>query len=181
MRFELTGRHLSVTPQMRRLVQQQLAHVERLLGQSAVSAQVVVTREKFRHNVEITLHARGEHFLHAQAAARDWNVALDTVMEKIEHQAQKLTGKWKGRKRRIPSVARSEPAAAAAQPGDDDEQVRIIRARRYAVKPMSVDDAAMEVGKDRNSFLVFRNATNDSVTVLYRRPDGHLGLIEPEA
>jgi putative sigma-54 modulation protein len=59
--------------------------------------------------------------------------------------------------------------------------VRIIRARRYAVKPMSVDEAALEVGVGHGAFLVFRNAVTDSVNVLFRRPDGHLGLIEPEA
>jgi putative sigma-54 modulation protein len=59
--------------------------------------------------------------------------------------------------------------------------VRIIRARRYAVKPMSVDEAALEVGGGDAAFLVFRNATTDTINVLFRRPDGNLGLIEPEA
>lgn len=64
---------------------------------------------------------------------------------------------------------------------DGDAAVRIIRARRYAVKPMSVDEAALDVGARQGAFLVFRNAVTDSVNVLFRRPDGHLGLIEPEA
>jgi putative sigma-54 modulation protein len=59
--------------------------------------------------------------------------------------------------------------------------VRIIRARRYAVKPMSVDEAALEVGGGDAAFLVFRNAATDTINVLFRRPDGNLGLIEPEA
>ena len=59
--------------------------------------------------------------------------------------------------------------------------MRIVRARRYAVKPMSVDEAALEVADGRDAFLVFRNATTDTINVLFRRPDGNLGLIEPEA
>ena len=61
------------------------------------------------------------------------------------------------------------------------QDVRIIRARRYAVKPLSIDDAALEIGAAADAFLVFRNLATDAITVLFRRPDGHLGLIEPEA
>jgi putative sigma-54 modulation protein len=64
---------------------------------------------------------------------------------------------------------------------DEMPVVRIIRARRYAVKPLSVDDAALEVGQTPDAFIVFRNTSNDAVTVLFRRADGHIGLIEPEA
>ena len=66
-------------------------------------------------------------------------------------------------------------------PDVDAPPLRIIRARRYAVKPMSVDEAALEVGPSDEAFLVFRNASTDTINVLYRRPDGNLGLIEPEA
>ena len=59
-----------------------------------------------------------------------------------------------------------------------DGEVRIIRTRRYAVKPMSVDEAALEVSADQGAFIVFRNASTDTVNVLFRRPDGNLGLIE---
>jgi putative sigma-54 modulation protein len=65
--------------------------------------------------------------------------------------------------------------------GEETQQVRIIRARRYLVKPMSIDEAALEVGDARDAFIVFRNASTDTVNVLFRRSDGNLGLIEPEA
>ena len=58
---------------------------------------------------------------------------------------------------------------------------RIIRVRRYAVKPMTVEDAAAEIGDGRDAVIVFRNSTSDMVTVLFRRPDGNFGLVEPEA
>jgi putative sigma-54 modulation protein len=144
----------------------------------------------------MTLHARGDHFLHAEAMGRDLPVALGAAAEKLEHQAQKLKSKWTERKRQGVSAAKAGSAAprperarrafrvtaAAAGTGAAAAgQVRIVRARRYEVKPMSVDEAALEVAERRDAFLVFRNATTDTINVLFRRPDGHLGLIEPEA
>src|SRR5437899_1953141 len=118
MRLELTGRHLTITPNMRRTVQRRLARFERFLNRNALSAQVVVTLEKSRHHVDITLHARGEHFLHGEAVQRDFETALASAADKIERQAQKLTGKWKEHKRR--SVAPREVAAAAPAAGAED-------------------------------------------------------------
>ena len=91
-------------------------------------------------------------------------------------QAHRLKGKWEARKRR----RAPKDAIPVSLPADDTPSVRIIRARRYAVKPLSIDDAAIEVGSAPDAFVVFRNTTNDAITVLFRRRDGHLGLIEPE-
>jgi putative sigma-54 modulation protein len=100
---------------------------------------------------------------------------MGAVMAKIDRQAQKLKGKWESRKRR-----KAPPAVLPEAAADGSQDVRIIRARRYAVKPLSIDDAALEVGEAPDNFLVFRNLANDTITVLFRRIDGHLGLIEPE-
>ena len=175
MRLELTGRHLSITPAVRKVVAKELAPTLRLLNDNAVSAQVVLTREKAQHLAEVTLHARGEHFLHGAGSGRGVAEAMSAAMAKITRQAEKLKGKWEARKRRKAPRPAAEPAAEPTQ------EVRIIRARRYAVKPLSIDDAALEIGPAADAFLVFRNVTTDAITVLFRRPDGHLGLIEPEA
>ena len=190
MRLELTGRHVTITPIMRKAVERRLARLGRLLNDSIVSMQVVVTREKSRTHVDMTLHARGDHFLHGEGTGRDLPAALAVATEKIEHQAQKLKSKWTERKRQ--GVSASKGASAAPRPerarrdvgpiaGEDGNAIRIVRARRYAVKPMSVDEAALEVAEGRDAFLVFRNARTDTINVLFRRSDGHLGLIEPEA
>lgn len=194
MRLELTGRHVTITPTVRRAVERRLARMGRMLNDSIISVQVVITREKTRHHVEMTLHARGEHFFHAAATGRDLTTALGTAADKLEHQAQKLKSKWTERKRQGVSAAKAGSAAPRPErarrvfgtgvgtpPPGDGEGVRIIRTRRYAVKPMSVDEAALEVGAGDGAFLVFRNATTDTVNVLFRRSDGNLGLIEPEA
>jgi putative sigma-54 modulation protein len=191
MRLELTGRHVTITPAVRKAVERRLARLARLLNDNIVSMQVVVTREKSRTHVDMTLHARGDHFFHAAATGRDLPTALGAATEKIEHQAQKLKSKWTEGKRQGVSAAKAGSAAPrperarrnfgpAPVPAGDDA-IRIVRARRYAVKPMSVDEAALEVAEGRDAFLVFRNATTDTINVLFRRSDGHLGLIEPEA
>jgi putative sigma-54 modulation protein len=192
MRLELTGRHVTITPAIRKLVERRLARMTRMLNDSIVSVQIVVTHEKTRHHVELTLHARGDHFLHGEGTGRDLPTAVGAATEKVEHQAQKLKSRWTEGKRQGVSAAKAGSAAPRPERAGrrfvrtavaerDDGEVRIIRARRTAVKPMSIDDAALEVGAGEGAFIVFRNAANDSVTVLFRRPDGHIGLIEPDA
>ena len=179
MRLELTARHFTIPAPVRKLAEQRLDRVLRPLNNSAVSAQVVVTREKTRFRAEVTLHARGEHFLHGEATGRDAQTALASSIDKVDRQVQKLKGKWTERKRQGIPAAKAEPATL--EPRDNGGQLRIIRQRRYAVKPMSVDEAAMEVGDGRDAFLVFRNSSTEQINVLFRRADGNLGLIEPEA
>ena len=204
MRLELTGRHITISASIRRLVQERLAHVLRMLNDSAVSAQVVLTQEKTRVHADVTLHARGEHFLHGEATGRDVQTALAAAVDKIDRQAQRLKSKWAKGKRQGISAGKAASAAprperggrgfsaekSAPRPGrvtglrtEEAPQrgPKIIRSRRYAVKPMSIEDAAAEIGDGDNSVIVFRNSTTDTVNVLFRRPDGNLGLIEPEA
>jgi len=187
MRLELTGRHLTITQGTRTLVEERIAHTLRLLNDSAVSAHVVLTRERTRIRAEVTLHARRERFLHGEATGPDLALALGAAADKVDQQARKLKGKLNERKRRGPSVAARSDTDAPVPPGAGGgheataTRRRIIRARRYAVKPMSIEDAAAEIDDGTHAVIVFRNSSTDAVTVLYRRPDGHLGLIEPEA
>jgi putative sigma-54 modulation protein len=193
MRLELTARHFTIPAPVRKLAEERIARVLRPLNDSAVSAQVVVTRDKTRFHAEVTLHARGEHFLHGEATGRDAQTALGASIDKVERQVLKLKSKWTERKRQGISPAKAasatpRPERGAAVFGTGLEQrdnggqpLRIIRARRYEVKPMSVDEAAIEVADGRDAFLVFRNSSTEEINVLFRRADGNLGLIEPEA
>ena len=175
MRLELTGRHVTVTPAIKKLVEKQLEPTLRILNNNAFSAQVVLTRQRTQHRAEVTLHARSDHFLHGAASGRDVTEAMGAAMDKINRQVAKMKGKWEARKRR---KAVPPPAELAA---DTSQDVRIIRARRYAVKPLTLADAALAVGEAPDNFVVFRNQADDTIAVLFRRSDGHLGLIEPEA
>jgi putative sigma-54 modulation protein len=179
MRLELTGRHDDISADLRRQVEKRLAKLDRLLEGGIVSVQAVLTLEKYRHLSELTVHTRGDHFLHGLGATGTWESSIADAIEKITQQLAKMKGKWQERKRRAASP-RLMPAPGPAAAPDEPKARRIHRVRRYAVKPMTVDEAALVVESDNNAFLVFRNAATDAVSVLYRRKDGHLGLIEPE-
>jgi putative sigma-54 modulation protein len=179
MRLELTGRHVAITPTIRHLVDRKVAKLTRVLNDAAVSAQVVLTREKYRHVTEIAVHMRGDHVLAGKTSGATWTDSVGRAIEKIEQQAQKVKGKWNGRKRRAAPDGVLTPAPAAT-PAEEVVPPRVVRASRYHVRPMSVEDAALAVETGRDEFLVFRNAGTGAINVLYRRKDGDLGLIEPE-
>jgi ribosome hibernation promoting factor len=191
MRLELTGRHVDITPTLRRLVDTKLAKLERMLNDSVVSAQAVLTREKHRHRADITLHARGEKFLHGVGDSGSWEASVSAAIEKITQQAHKVKGKWQERKRRgsgkgTPGVL-EEPAAVRVSPIPPPSRrprirmPHILRASRQAIKPMSVADAAREVQAAKEGVVVFRDVETAAISVLYRRLDGELTLVETEA
>jgi putative sigma-54 modulation protein len=177
MRLDITGRHFTVTAATRTFAEQRLAHTVRLVNNSALSAHIALTKERGRIRAEIDLHVKRDHFLHGEGTGPDAQAAIGVAAERIERQVEKLKGKWSGRRRRMPAVDEGERVAARPAPPNGR---RIIRARRYAVKPMSIEDAAAEIDDGSDAVIVFRNSASDAVTVLYRRPDGNLGLIEPE-
>lgn len=180
MRLVLTGRNIDITDGIRRLVTRRLARLERLFDHHLVSATVVLHEERFRRKAEITLHMRNDNVLRGSGVAETWAPALTMAVRKVEQQAGTMKGKWETRKRRATSPGRVAAAAIVDAPVEDDVQgPRIVRMRRYPVKPMAIDDAALKVGETPNSFLVFRDADTEGVLVLYRRPDGALGLIDP--
>lgn len=187
MRLELTGRHVDITPGVRRIVEGKLARLERMLNDSAVSAQVVLSREKTGSRADVTLHARGEKFLHGAGRADNLPVAVAEAIEKIVQQAHKVKGKWQARKRRGP--ARETPAASGAgEPkaaGAPSRRTRlrmppILKASRQTIRDMSVSDAAGLLDGVGGA-VVFRDAQTARIAVLYRAPGGDLTLIETEA
>jgi putative sigma-54 modulation protein len=179
MRILVTGRNVEISQALRDLVDRQLAKLGRVLNDSAVSAQVVLRRERHQHLSEITIHTRGEHVLHGVGQGAAWPTSLRAALAKLEKQADHLKTKWQERKRR---AARRQPGLERPAPADSPPAPeRIVRTDRSAIKPMTVDDAAVTLRARGDQFLVFRNAATDAVNILYRRKDGRLGLIEPEA
>jgi putative sigma-54 modulation protein len=175
MRVDITGRHVEITPPLRRLIDQALNKLARILSYRAVSATVTLTKEKYRHIAEVIVHARGDHTLTAVGQGNTWPLALRQAEAKVENQAQKLKSKWTDGRHRI---ARTGHAAEVAR-HDVNAAPRVVRGR-YPIKPMSVEDAALRLESGAEAFVVFRDAQSDGVSILYRRKDGNFALIEPD-
>ena len=183
MRLVLTGRHLEISPGLRALVDRKLQRLERLLGNAIMSAQVICSREKDRRAVEVTVPMRGDHMLAGHAAGDTWQSVLTAAIEKIHRQGSKVKGKWKERKRRAVSTARAAEVAAPAVDGtrvNGPKPPRVVRVTRAQLKPMTVENAALELAATGEAFLVFRDAETDGLNVLLRRRAGEFGLLAPE-
>ena len=179
MRVEYTGRHTAVSDSVRRLGDRKLRKLAKHLD-GITDVHVILAVDKRRHTAEVTvLSPHGD--LAASAESSDAALSLSTVMDKLIRQAERHVGKLRVRKGgdRRPTSVRTTPAAASAP--REERGPRVIRNRRFAVKPMTIEEAALEVGASADGVLVFRDASTERVSVLYKRKDGNLGLIEPEA
>jgi putative sigma-54 modulation protein len=178
MKFEYTGRHVDVSPAIRRHVEDHFKKLDHIFnGDSTLSTHVVIDVEKNRQIGEIIVYWR-DHTLTAKDTNADMYMALTRAMAKIEKQAVKLKKKIIDRNKNARSTASVAPQPdgqieAAARPP------RIIAARRYAVKPMTAEEAALRLSGEPDQFLVFRDADTERLGVIYKRKDGNYGLIEP--
>lgn len=181
MRLVLTGRHLDISPGLRALVNKKLARLERTLGDAIVSAQVVCVRHKDRLEADVSLHMRGDHVLAGRASGDTWQSVITAAVDKIGRQGDRVKGKWKERKRRaVRPAARLDEVAPAAVDGQPRRAgPRVVRVTRTALKPMTVETAAIELAASGEAYLVFRNAESDALSVLLRRGNGDFGLLEP--
>jgi ribosomal subunit interface protein len=116
MRLLLTGRQVTVTPNLRRLVETRLAKLERRFGEALVSAQVVLSHEKNRLVAEVVVHARQDHILTGIGSSAAWGTSLSAAVSKVLQQAEKVKGKWQERKRSAVSVRTMTPAARSRAP-----------------------------------------------------------------
>jgi putative sigma-54 modulation protein len=177
MEFEYTGRHVEVTPALRAHVEDHFQKLEHIFNDTAARAHVIMEVEKNRQIGEVLVHWR-DHTLTATDTNADMYLALTRAIAKIEKQALKLKKKIIDRKqgaKRVSSVAPQPDGQLEASPSAP----RIIAARRYAVKPMTAEEAVMRLTGETEQFLVFRDADTNRVGVLYKRKDGNFGLIEP--
>jgi putative sigma-54 modulation protein len=176
MKIEFTGRHIEVTPALKQHVEEQFGRLGSLFDGKPAKAHVIIEVERGRHRSEIVLNWRND-VLTATTTGADMYKSLSDTITKIEKQALKLKNKvidrsHKAKKAGTINTNRVETDSAPNAP-------RIISARRYAVKPMQVEEAALLLAADANEFLVFRNADKERVSVIYKRKDGNYGLIEP--
>jgi len=177
MEFEFTGRHISVTPTVEKLVRKELDKLDRLLDSAPIRTHVTVSAQKHRKRTEIVLYWRDNVFT-AVGEDSDLKQSVASAASRVHKQVLRLKEKFHTRKKgRAPlkEVATSPGEPTPAAPGAP----RIIPARRYRVKPMTQEEAAILLADSHDQFIVFRDAETNRVGVLYNRTDGNLGLIEP--
>jgi len=186
MHVDITGRQIEITPALREFAEEKLVKLERLLD-GPLEVHVVLAIEKHRHVAEIQVKSRNA-FLSGSHETGDLYVSIAEVVEKLERQALKHKEKMHDHKPRkgprVPEVAaaieaEASPETPAGQP-IPVKSPRIVRSRRYRVKPLSPEDAALDLDANHEDLLVFRNAETEEVNVIYRQKDGNFGLVEPE-
>jgi putative sigma-54 modulation protein len=179
LKIDFTGRQTEIPPEIRRLAERKLAKIEKLLP-SVTRAHVILTADKRSLVAEVSVHSRQLDLAAAHASGHA-GLSLTGAIEKLVRQAEKQRTRRKPRKGsespRLAGALAAEPAAGPADGGSP----RVIRSRRTVLKPMTLDEAALEMDGRGDGVLVFRDAATARVSVLFRRRDGNLGLIEPEA
>jgi len=179
MNVEITGRHVVITPAIRTYVLQRLRKFAKILGED-INFHVIVDVEKKRQTAEILLKSKLLD-LTGKGQTDDMYNSIVLAIEKLERQALKHKSKMvEGKRQRAKAKTTasrmvSEPSSPQAEASSSNR----IREEDVQRKPMTVEEAVMELNHSDDSFIVFRNPDSGSVNVLYRRKDGILGLIRP--
>ena len=177
MRTVITGRHMDISPALHERVEKKLKKLDKYFG-SETEAHVFMHVEKGRHIMETTIVFDGITF-RAEEASENMYKSIDSVLKKIERQIRHHRSKLE---RRLKTGAFGSDAEEFAENADDEELPvsELVKTKRFPVKPIDVEEAKLQMQLIGHNFYVFTNADSMKVNVLYKRKDGHLGLIEPE-
>ena len=174
MKFIISGKNITVTDGLRTAVEDKLGKLERYF---TPDTEVVVTLsvEKERQKIEVTIPVKG-NIIRSEQVSNDMYVSIDLVEEVIERQLRKYKNK----------IVDKQQSAANFQKAyldkdyEEDEEVKIIRTKKFDIKPMYPEDACVQMELLGHNFFVFCNAETDQVNVVYKRKGNTYGLIEPE-
>lgn len=174
MKFTISGKNIAVTPGLRSAIEDKLGKLERYF---TPETEVVVTLsvEKDRQKIEVTIPVKG-NMIRSEQVSNDMYVSIDLVEEVIERQLRKYKNKIVDRQQ----AAENFQPAYLEKEYEEDEEVKIIRTKKFDVKPMYPEDACVQMELLGHSFFVFVNAETDEVNVVYKRKGNTYGLIEPE-
>jgi putative sigma-54 modulation protein len=177
MAIEYTGRQVEISPDLRRYTQERLRRIARLLG-GQFDLHVILTAEKHRRIAELTLKFRHHEVVGVEETS-DMRTSINGAMDKLARQAVRLLERRRTRKRRPKPTSAVLLNVLGTERVDHDEH-RVVHSERLPLKPMSIEEAIEALDRSRAGAVVFRNPDTERVNVIYHRPDGHLGLIEPE-
>jgi putative sigma-54 modulation protein len=178
MQVTVTFRHLEPSDALKQYVEERTNRLTKYVDRP-MDGQVTLTVQKFRHIADVVLNADGIRIA-GQEAHDDMYAAIDLVMDKIERQVKKYKERIRKHKPAQGKEIRWRREIYEQESFEDEREPFVIRTDNYFVKPMSVEEAAMQMDLTNQEFLVFNNASTQSVNVIYRRRDGNFGLIVPQ-
>jgi putative sigma-54 modulation protein len=181
MKVEYIARKVTLSDQSRQLAEKKLAKITKYFN-DILDIRLEVGLERHLHVVDLSI--RGKDFdVQSKTQNKDLMAAIQDAVDKLEIQARRAKARLKDHKKRAGSDAKIEQgwqvdvlereSIASGEP-------RIVEQSSIPIKPMSIEEAVLQLDGTGQSFLVFRNASNDRVNVIYRREDNNLGLITPE-
>jgi putative sigma-54 modulation protein len=176
MKISVTFRNKEGDSWHKEYIDQKLKKLEKYVD-TPVEAHVVLSVEKFRNVAEVNLMTNGQS-INAKEEAKDMSIAIDNAIEKIERQLKKRKEKIRGHKT---NTARGDEMSTEESYADDMDEVqetRIVEMKKVILKPMSVDDAIMEIDSSKKRFIVYRDSSTENVSIIYVRDDGKYTLIE---
>ena len=174
MRFTITGRNIEVTQGLREAVEDKLGKLDRFFA-PATEAVVRLSVQKDIQKIEVTIPVKG-HIIRAEESSSDMYVSIDLVEEILERQLKKYKNKLIDKKQSAPSFSE----AFLQEDDSAEEEIQIVKSKKFAVKPMDPEEACVQMELLGHNFYVFLNADTEEVNVVYKRKGGTYGLIEPE-
>jgi len=174
------GRNLEVSDAIRSYAEQKLAKLDRQLQDPRVELELAVERNPSiaaNHVAEATIWTNGP-VLRAREASSDMRASIDQLVEKLERQVTRY--RKQGRARRRKAARTNGPLEDATPVVADEAEPLIVKTKQFTVKPMTPEDAVLQLELIGHDFFVFRSADSGEVNVVYRRRDGNYGLIEPQ-
>ena len=174
MRITITGRNIDITDGLRSAVEDKLSKLEKYFTPDT-DVFVTLSVEKERQKIEVTIPVKG-NIIRSEQVSNDMYVSIDLVEEVIERQLKKYKNKLVSKQQNAASFRKEfiEKEVSA------DDEIQIIRTKRFGMKPMYPEDACVQMELLGHNFFVFRNAETDEVNVVYKRKGNTFGLIEPE-
>ena len=177
MRITITGRNIELTPGIKEAVEDKLSKLEKYFKPDT-DVHVTLRVEKDRQKIEVTIPTKG-HTIRTEQVSNDMYVSIDLAEEAIERQLLKYRTKIVSKK--LNAAANFKAEYLEEQMDDDEEEeIKIVRSKRYDLKPMYPEDACIQMELLGHDFFVFVNAENDETCVVYKRKGNTYGIIEPE-
>ena len=176
MNFIISGKNIDVTPGLKSCIEQKLGKLERYF---TPETEIIVTLsvEKERQKIEVTIPVKG-HIIRSEQSSNDMYVSIDLVEEVIERQLRKYKNKLVARNQEGSNF--KQEFLESEDTSSEDDEIKIIRTKRFGIKPMFPEDACIQMDLLGHDFYVFFNAETEEVNVVYKRKNGTFGLIEPE-